>query len=340
MKGGPSPHDVYFKLLTASLDVAADIIRPLLDPALAAAVDWSTLEPAPNEIAQRDGKSHRADLVFRARLKGSEAYILVLVEHQSTADVMMPWRVLLYMVGIWRGWLAVHPGAVSLPPIVPVVIYNGRQPWRAPVDFTALFADVPAALVAVLRPHLPSFRLLVDDLAAKGDEQIEADHRLALAVVGLMALKHGHGDQPDEAYIRLARHIPAALAHPQGRALLETTAEYLYRGERVVPDIDAIARRVNPQAEEVIVGFFDRVRVESREEGRAEGRAEGQHEALVEVLVEALTRRFGELPPGAVSRVEGATASELRYWFSRHFVVDGLDDVFAPLEGQAGTPRG
>lgn len=325
MRETAHPHDAYFKLLGASPAVAADIIRPLLDPAVAAAIDWSTLELAPNEITEQDGETHRADLVYKARFNDREAYILALAEHQSTPDPMMPWRVLVYMVGIWRYWLEHHPDAKTLPPIIPIIIYNGRHPWRAPLDFAALFADTPVAVLDALRPYLPTFRLLIDDLAATPEEQIEADHHLALAIIGLMTLKHGHTDDPDEAYIRLAPHIPAALAHPGARALLATTADYLYRNSDARPNIDEIHRRTNPEAEEIIMTY--------RQQLLAEGHEQGRRGASAEMLCEALVHRFGELPASVAARVEAATATELRYWFSRQFVAEALDDVFAPADG-------
>ena len=67
-------------------------------------------------------------------------------------------------------------------------------------------------------------------------------------------------------------------------------------------------------------------------EGFAKGLEQGRRE-IAETLCEALVHRFGELPASVVARVEGASATELRSWFSRQFVADGFDDVFAPAGG-------
>ena len=50
------------------------------------------------------------------------------------------------------------PGA-RLPVVLPVVLYNGKRPWRAPLDLASLFVEVPASL----RRHLPRLRYLVLD---------------------------------------------------------------------------------------------------------------------------------------------------------------------------------
>jgi hypothetical protein len=55
------------------------------------------------------------------------------MELQSTVDFHMPFRLLLYMVEIWRGILKdTKPGdektkKFKLPAIVPIILYNGND---------------------------------------------------------------------------------------------------------------------------------------------------------------------------------------------------------------------
>ena len=61
----------------------------------------------------------------------------VLLELQSTVDHLMPFRLLLYMVEIWRDIYNNTPAGererkgFRLPAIVPAVLYNGRRSWTA-----------------------------------------------------------------------------------------------------------------------------------------------------------------------------------------------------------------
>ena len=57
--------------------------------------------------------------------------MLVLLEFQSTADSFMALRVLEYAALLYGELLhrgVAKPGA--LPPVLPVVLYNGDAPWR------------------------------------------------------------------------------------------------------------------------------------------------------------------------------------------------------------------
>ena len=49
----------------------------------------------------------------------------------------------------------------ALPPVLPIVIYNGRGPWTAPTDVTALLAETEEALA----PYQPSQRYFLLDEA-------------------------------------------------------------------------------------------------------------------------------------------------------------------------------
>lgn len=68
---------------------------------------------------------------------GRDAYLYVLIEHQSTPDRLMALRMLGYQLRIWERHLA-RPEQRSrtrpLPLIIPVVIYQGRRQWIAPTD--------------------------------------------------------------------------------------------------------------------------------------------------------------------------------------------------------------
>jgi hypothetical protein len=48
-----------------------------------------------------------SDLLFTAPLDGHDAFVYVLVEHQSNTDALMPFRMLRYMVRIWDRYVAV-----------------------------------------------------------------------------------------------------------------------------------------------------------------------------------------------------------------------------------------
>ena len=92
----------------------------------------------------------------------SEALLIyILIEHQSTVDKTMGFRLLSYMVQIWesqrREWETkkLPENERRLQPILPILFYTGDRPWSVPVSLTAIM-DVPE----ILERFVPSFDTL------------------------------------------------------------------------------------------------------------------------------------------------------------------------------------
>ena len=324
-------HDAYFKSIFSRPEIAADALRRLLPPALAEAIDWDRLELMPAEFIDDDLSAHRADLVYRVPLRGQTAYIFVLYEHQSSIDAMMPFRVLVYMVGIWKEWRRANPTARHLPPVVPIVLYHGDRIWTAPLDFHALFATDPAVLDA-LAPHLPAFEVLLDDLARTDDDTIERGTRRALATVALMMLKHAaHDPELMAVFTRLRRHLSAMLTEPGGLEALRSTAYYALSNSNLESGFveRIIAANLDPVVQEVIVSTAQRLYDEGHDKGREEGREEGRDREREAILLRGLRHKFGELPDSLRARIANASQAEHDAWLLRAFSAQSIADVFA-----------
>ncbi len=115
-------------------------------PEWIAAFDPETLEPVPTERIDDTLHRHLSDLIWRVRLRdGGEddwAYLFVLIEFQSAVDHLMALRVRTYVDLLYRGlWADRRFGASDrLPPVLPVVLYNGKSPWTAAASVEELVA--------------------------------------------------------------------------------------------------------------------------------------------------------------------------------------------------------
>ncbi|MFI1463054.1 Rpn family recombination-promoting nuclease/putative transposase [Nocardia carnea] len=171
-RGGP--HDAFFRGIMANRDNAASEIRVKFTEEIgeqfSARIHWQELERMPTDYIHPDLRDRYSDLLYRTRLDNHPAFIYVLMEHQSSSDTFMAFRVLDYMVGIWRQYLAdnkhAHEHGGRLPPIIPLVVHNsprGRR-WTAPTELAELI-DVDPDTRTALGPYLPSLRFLLDDVS-------------------------------------------------------------------------------------------------------------------------------------------------------------------------------
>jgi len=97
--------------------------------------------------------------VFTVDLKdGGEAFVYLLIEHKSYPDRLTALQVLRYVVRLWEKTLR-ETGQPGLPPVIPVVLYHGRTPWRVPERLSEL-PNAPEGL----RAYQPELRYLLCDL--------------------------------------------------------------------------------------------------------------------------------------------------------------------------------
>ena len=102
------------------------------------------------EYILQDYKKKEADIVYRMKFKNTgtlevkDIIFYILMELQSSVDKMMPYRLLMYMVQIWKQELSnvkyneVQHKDYKLPTIVPIVLYNGDANWDAVMQFKDL----------------------------------------------------------------------------------------------------------------------------------------------------------------------------------------------------------
>ena len=137
------PADTAFKSLFQSKRAFVQLLRYFLKAPWAELIDEQQLERIDKSYIKSDHARLESDVVYKCRMKDQEIIIYVLLEMQSTVDYQMPWRLLQYMVELWRTVLKDTDADRKrtkqhlLPPIIPVVVYNGDGRWTAARTFRA-----------------------------------------------------------------------------------------------------------------------------------------------------------------------------------------------------------
>lgn len=163
------PHDGLFKAIFGRPEHTASELRSILPTALVARLDLDRLERVDGSFVDPALRQQHTDVLFRVRLDQDEALIYVLLEHQSRPDRWMALRMCGYLTRIWSRHVDQHPGLRRLPPIVPIVVYQGRAPWTAPTDLVDLIAvDEDTSGLA------PNFTYLLDDLHRLNVEELRS----------------------------------------------------------------------------------------------------------------------------------------------------------------------
>ena len=186
-------------------------------------------------------------------------------------------RILEYTALLYRGLVAqgVLRQHGALPPVLPVVLYNGRRRWTAPVEVTELLA----AGNDVLAPYQPSQRYYVLDLARAADADLPAGN-LVSALIGLEKTRDAVG-------LREALKVLSDLLRQQkDDALAEAFQTWLHQGLRHAGRLPADGENPLAQLQETQTMLEETVREWTREwleQGRAQGIEQGRAQGIEQV---------------------------------------------------------
>jgi predicted transposase/invertase (TIGR01784 family) len=134
-------------------------------------------------------------------------FLYLLIEFQSSVDQTMPLRMLHYVACFYQHLLKtqVTTPAKGLPPILPIVLYNGLSRWTAAEDIREQIRPEPPLF---LRAYQPQLRYYLIDEGRYTPEQLSA---IDSPLSGLFQIEIASGDRTSlqAAVDRLARLIQA-----------------------------------------------------------------------------------------------------------------------------------
>lgn len=168
-----TPHDALFRQFLGHTETARDFLRIHLPPALLAVCDLDTLQLESGSFVEEDLRPHYSDILYSLETRSGTGYIYSIIEHQSTPDPLMAWRLLKYSIAAMQRHL--DKGHKQLPLVIPVLFYHGAtRPYPYSTAWLDGFADPAMAGELYTR----SFPLV--DVTAIPDDEILTHKRVAL----------------------------------------------------------------------------------------------------------------------------------------------------------------
>jgi predicted transposase/invertase (TIGR01784 family) len=317
-----NPHDRFFKSTFSQAENAMGEFQAVLPPYLIEQIDWSSLRLCPGSFVDRQFKELHSDLLYSVRLQQREAFIYVLMEHQSSSEVLMPLRMLGYVVRVLESFVKDNPQAKKLPAVIPVVLHHSQRGWSAPVKFTDII-DLDERTLSSAQKYLPTFEFVLDDLTKLSEAQLFGRAMTAAASFSLFCLKRAFYSGDFRKEIELATGAFRQVANAQNPiAALETILRYIMEVSEVPTDWlrEFTSRKVGREAEEAYMTAAEQLRREGIQEGLQKGRAE--------VVLKLLTLRFGALSKEHTQRVKEASVETLDRFAERVLNANNISDVF------------
>lgn len=147
------PHDGVFKRCMSDLVVAKDFLRTHLPLQIQQQLDFPTLSLSSGSFVDEGIKQFCSDIVYSLKnTQGKDCYIYCLVEHQSTDDPLMPFRLLRYSLAVMQRHIdqakKKRKSLHQVPLVVPLLFYHGKKrpyPHTHKMRFVDCFEDVKLA---------------------------------------------------------------------------------------------------------------------------------------------------------------------------------------------------
>ncbi|MCT4708714.1 Rpn family recombination-promoting nuclease/putative transposase [Enterobacteriaceae bacterium H11S18] len=132
----PTPHDATFRQFLTRPEVARDFMEIHLPAELRDICDLGTLKLESGSFVEDDLRQYFSDVLYSLKTTAGDGYIHVLVEHQSTPDKHMAFRLIRYAVAAMQRHL--EAGHKKLPLVIPVLFYTGK---RSPYPYSTRWLD-------------------------------------------------------------------------------------------------------------------------------------------------------------------------------------------------------
>jgi predicted transposase YdaD len=327
-------HDSGYNLLFSHPEMVRDLLIGFVQGEWIKNADFSTLTQVNGSyVSQSDELEQRHDdLVWKVRIQDRWLYVYLLLEFQSTIDPHMALRMMVYVGLLYQDLAKRKEFTVDkkLPPVLPIVLYNGTPRWTAPVLMEDLVTQPPAGLES----YVPRCRYLLIDEGQYGADVLNPLRNLVAALFRLET------QRSVSDMCNVFNALIEWLKDEDQRSLRRSFTIWIKQFLRTkVPDvnIDDIKdlEGVGSMFGENLQNVFDEVKEKGRQAGLQEGRQEGEVQGLQKgealALQRLLSKRFGAIPSNIIEQISAASVEQIEIWFDSAIDARELTDVFGVI---------
>ncbi len=297
-----SKHDRVFHHFLSDKETAESLFREYLPERITKHIDFSSLEITKDTFVDKRLARHFSDILYKVRIEGMTAFIYLLIEHKSKFDKFTGFQLLRYIVKIWELFLKQNKEAEKLPPVIPIVLYHGKEKWDIKTQFISL-VEAPADL----KPYIPDFKYNLQDISHMSRKMIKGSLILRSLILSLKYVK-----SPE--IVRQVWEICRLLSKMQDRGkaieFLETLAAYLLSSTRHLKEKDMIEAYTENFKEDG-GDFMQTVADGWLKEGRKEGEKKGKLEMAKKMKAKGMdTDTIAEISGLPVEEIEKLTTEK------------------------------
>jgi len=318
-------HDHSYKQLFSHSELVRDLLTGFVQEAWIDDLDLSTLERCNNSYVSDDLRGREDDAIWRVRCREDWIYVYILIEFQSTVDRFMAVRLMTYIGLLYQDLIrtdSLLKNDSKLPPVLPLVLYNGKQIWNSAISVQDLIQQVPGGL----SKYRPTLTYLLLDESRHNLQGVSADNLVA----AIFRLEQSR--TPSDVH-DMVRKLIEWLKNPEQTSLRRSFAVWIRRvllpvrlPGQTLPEVNNLM--------EVDAMLAERVK-EWTYEWEEKGMQKGMQKGEVGILLRQMHLKFGKLDAEVLAMVESAGAEQLLVWSEHILSAKTVEEIF-----QAGSNAG
>lgn len=168
-----TPHDAVFKQFLYQPDTARDFLDIYLPSTLRELCDLQTLKLESGSFIEDSLRASYSDVLWSLKTNEGDGYIYVVIEHQSSPDAHMAFRLMRYAMAAMQRHL--DAGHKTLPLVIPMLFYHGAL---SPYPFSLCWLDEFDDPALARQLYSATFPLV--DITVIPDDEIMQHRRIAL----------------------------------------------------------------------------------------------------------------------------------------------------------------
>lgn len=327
------PHDIHdrgYKLLFSFWKILQQLIEGYVQEEWKDRLDFSNSQKIDSSFISERLEKQESDILYKVPFlekKDKQIYLYLLIEHQSSIDYSMPFRVLFYLAQVWNHFYKNSDEKkrrqkdFCFPPVFPIVLYNGSTPWTAATSLKQIVEEAD-----YFHSFIPDVTYYLIDIPRLDIAKLR-DINNTLSAVFLLE----RDTQTEELEDRLHEVLSIVDSEPNDAlwcTVIEWIKMFLKREYR---------EEVSKFLDEIDVSKHNRQEVKAMLETMpkkliAYGEEKGQKKGLKQSILDVLEIRFVSIPEDISSKIEVITDIEqLRALHKKSVIVKTLDEFLQLL---------
>lgn len=277
--------DTSYKQFFSHSQMVRELLQSFIKESWVEQIDFSTLEKCNNSYITDDLRERIDDVIWKVRWQGKDLYVYILLELQSTIDKFMSIRIMTYIGLLYQDLIKAEAVKKNqlLPPILPIVLYNGVKKWDASVSVQDIIYPAPRGL----NKYTPRLEYLLIDEIRTNQTELKNLNNCVSALFQLEQCRDG------QSMLNVVSNLLEWLKSPETDSLRRSFIVWVNRvymparfDDDDMPEVETL-EELKTMLEETIKRWPKQWMAEGMKKGIEKGRLEGKMEGKLEGKMEA-----------------------------------------------------